>query len=117
MTAVVPAIVQNGLSDQTRHSNGLAQAFVKASLLATNSEAYAQACLALGSAQDPDYSKIQAPVLVVAGDQDKTSPSATVDFLKQAIKDIKVAPLTGVGHWHMVEDVSGSSRALQDFLG
>ena len=116
MTAVVPAIIQNGLSDQTRQSNGLAQAFVKASLLATNPEAYAEACLALGSAQDPQYSQIQAPVLIVAADQDKTSPSATVNFLKEAISNVKIVPLSGVGHWHMVEDVSGSARALQEFL-
>lgn len=116
MTAVVSAILSNGLSEQTRKNNVLAQALVKSSLLGTKPEGYAQACLALAGAGDPDYSKIVAPTLIVAGDQDKTSPQATTDALTGAIAGSKAITLAGVGHWHFLEDVEGVAKAISTFL-
>jgi pimeloyl-ACP methyl ester carboxylesterase len=116
MTAVVSAILTNGLSEQTRKSNVLAQALVKSTLLGTKPEGYAQACLALAGAEDPDYSKIVAPTLIVAGDQDKTSPQATTDALTGAIAGSKAITLAGVGHWHFLEDVEGVAKAISSFL-
>lgn len=78
----------------------IAQYAVRASLLSSPVEGYAQACLALAQATDPDYSKIAVPTLILAGSEDKTCPKATVDFLSERIKDSTVETLQDVGHWH-----------------
>jgi pimeloyl-ACP methyl ester carboxylesterase len=116
MTAVVGAVLTNGLSEKTKANNFLAQGLVKASLLATKAEGYAQACLALSEASDPDYSSISAPTLIIAGDEDKTSPQATTDALTRAISGSKSVTVSGVGHWHFLEDTEGVSKALRTFL-
>ena len=117
MTAVVSPILSAGISAITRKRNYTAQAFIKASLLATNPEAYARACLALASFQaELEYSKIKSPTLIIAGDEDKICPSATVQFLQTAIVGSEVDTFKGVGHWHMLEDVQGVAAAVKAFL-
>lgn len=115
MLAVADTICNAGLSEHTKSSRNLAVAFTRSSLLSTNAEGYARACLALREAADPDYARITCPVLLVGGSEDKTSPSATIQSLASAIKDSKVVTLQDVGHWHAIEDVSAVAELLRGF--
>lgn len=115
MLAVADTICNVGLSERTKSSRSLAVAFTRSSLLSTSAEGYARACLALREASDPNYSKIECPVLIVGGSEDKTSPSATTQFLTSAITDSKSVTLQDIGHWHAIEDVSAVAELLRGF--
>jgi pimeloyl-ACP methyl ester carboxylesterase len=100
MAAIADAVTSAGTSQKTAASRILETAAVRASLLCTPADGYAYACLALADAKEPDYTAITAPTLILAGNEDKTCPKATVDFLTQNIKNSKVVDLPDVGHWH-----------------
>lgn len=100
MGAIADTVATAGTSKATQSSNPLAYASVRASLISTPANGYGQACLALAAASEPDYSKIAASTLILAGDEDKTCPEATVNFLSKEIKDTEVVKLSNVGHWH-----------------
>ncbi|GAA5960157.1 hypothetical protein JCM8115_002530 [Rhodotorula mucilaginosa] len=116
MISVAATVANAGVSAKTNSSRTLAKSIVRASLLTTPAEGYAQACLAAAGATDPDYSKITAPTLIFAGDEDKTAPKPTIDFLSQAINGSKVVQLAEVGHWHQVEDFETVAKELKAFL-
>ncbi|BGP30349.1 hypothetical protein JCM10296v2_002103 [Rhodotorula toruloides] len=116
MSAIVDAVSTAGCSAKTNSSRPLSKAAVRASLLASQPEGYAQACLALAHADDPDYSAITAPTLIVAGSEDKTSPQSTIDFLSGAIPGAKVTKIEDIGHWHQVEDVDAVAREIRTFV-
>lgn len=115
MVAVAAAITAAGTSAKTQSTRPLATGSVFASLMSQPSEGYASACLALAGGVDPDYGKITAPVCIVAGEEDKTSPKATTEFL-QAATGAKVVDMPGVGHWHLLEDVEGLAGVFTAFV-
>lgn len=115
MSAIVNAVVSAGTSQYTQSSRPLAKGYVKSSLLSTPAEGYAQACVALANAVDPAYDAITATVLIVAGEEDKTAPKPTIEFLQSKIKNVKVETLEKVGHWHMLENVEETAGLLKSF--
>ncbi|EIW77955.1 alpha beta-hydrolase [Coniophora puteana RWD-64-598 SS2] len=117
MSAVADTVAASGISQKSLASRPLAKGMLRASLLATPAFGYALACLALTKALDPDYAAIGVPTLILAGDEDRTCPEATVRFLEGAIGGAKVVTLRNVGHWHIVEDVEGTARELRAFVG
>ena len=54
----------------------LQKAFIRTLLLSQKPEGYNALCGAIAKAEVPSYSTIKAPVLVLAGEEDKTSPVA-----------------------------------------
>lgn len=54
-------------------SNSVHHAFIRALLLSQTSDGYVSLCNAIVSARRPDYARIRCPVLVVAGEEDKTA--------------------------------------------
>ncbi|GAA5876549.1 hypothetical protein JCM3774_003135 [Rhodotorula dairenensis] len=116
MISIADTVATAGVSAKTNSSRTLAKSVVRASLLMSPAEGYAQACLAAAGATDPDYSKISAPTLIFAGDEDKTAPKPTIEFLHGAINGSKVVQLADVGHWHQVEDFDTVAKELKAFL-
>jgi pimeloyl-ACP methyl ester carboxylesterase len=116
MTSVASAIAAGGISRKTSTSRPLSKSAVFASLISSPAEGYALACLAGAKAVDPDYSTIRAPTLIVAGDEDKTCPKATVEFLQKSIAGAKVVELKDVGHWHQLEDCEALAKELAVFM-
>lgn len=116
MAAVAKTITTAGTSGLTAKSRPLATSAVYASLVAQPAEGYAQACLALAGATDPDYAEIVCPTLILAGEEDKTSPAATIEFLSKQIPQAKVVEMKGVGHWHLLEDVETTAKHLKSMI-
>lgn len=50
------------------------QAFIRALLLSQKPEGYASLCRVIAEAQPPKYADVKCPVLLIAGEDDKTSP-------------------------------------------
>lgn len=66
----------------------------------------------------PDYKSITAPLLIIAGDEDKSAPvEGSTHILKQygsANKEQKV--LHGVGHWHNLEAYGDVAKLVGEFV-
>lgn len=116
MSAVATTILGAGTSAFTQSSRPLSSGAVLASLLSSPPEGYARACEALASALDPAYERVTAPALLLAGEEDKTSPKDTIDFLASELPRAKVHTLKNVGHWHVLEDVDATADALKAFI-
>ncbi|KAH7914916.1 putative hydrolase [Hygrophoropsis aurantiaca] len=112
MAAVADTVATAGVSQKTLASGHLAKHAVRASLLATPPAGYAHACSALTRAKDPEYARITAGTVILAGAEDKTCPEATVRFLAESIRGAEVVSFGDVGHWHLFEDVEGVARVL-----
>lgn len=116
MAAIADTVTAAGTSQKTKSSNTMAIAAVRSSLLNTNPEGYAAACEALAAAVEPDYSKITARTILLAGSEDKTCPEATIKFLHEQIRGSEVFAINDVGHWHQLEDHKAVADATTKFI-
>ncbi|KAL2816965.1 hypothetical protein BJX63DRAFT_441316 [Aspergillus granulosus] len=119
MLSVVDAIIDAGLSTETKTNNPLAVAATRLSLLGQDPEGYAKACMALArSAEEAlEVEKVAAKTLILTGDQDAVSPPALCQKYAERIAGAEVVVLKGVAHWHLFEDVEGTVEAVHKFLG
>ncbi|PVH81065.1 3-oxoadipate enol-lactone hydrolase-like protein [Cadophora sp. DSE1049] len=101
-------------------STSLHHAFVRSLILGTSPEGYISLCNAIANATKPDYSKIDVPLLVLAGEDDKTAPLAASEAIVSAYGtkngEKKVQVLKGVGHWHCVEASEEVAKYVGGFL-
>jgi pimeloyl-ACP methyl ester carboxylesterase len=79
-------------------------------------EGYAACCEALANAVTPDYAGVKAPVLLIAGTQDKVSPPELSESLSKEISSAEVEVIPEIGHWHAVEAAAQVTSALRAFL-
>ncbi|KAL4938322.1 Alpha/Beta hydrolase protein [Aspergillus oleicola] len=88
---------------------------VRASVMKSDPEGYSRACEAMASLDhiDPEYNRITAPTLLLAGSGDVISPPERSYGIKGLIGDNAwVTILEGVGHQLILQDLEGCSRAL-----
>lgn len=116
MPAVADTVATAGTSETTHKTLPMVKGYVLTSLLSTPAEGYAQACIALATAKNPDYTKITVPTLIFAGSEDKTSPKATVDFLLEAIHGAEVSHVQQIGHWGTLEALPKTAELLAQFV-
>jgi pimeloyl-ACP methyl ester carboxylesterase len=116
MSAVADTIIAAALSEKSKTTRPLSVASVRELLLGQDPDGYASACEALAAAVEPDFASINAPVLLITGDEDKVSPVATNDDLLSIYPHAQLQVLEGVGHWHSLEDPDTVSRLLTEFL-
>ncbi|KAF1344223.1 hypothetical protein BDV97DRAFT_393846 [Delphinella strobiligena] len=119
MVSIVDALVLASTSERTKKENPLAIAAIRLSLLGQDPEGYAKACTALaGSVSDKlDFNSLEPETLITTGDEDKVSPPQLADGYSSSIPNLRgVRVLSGVGHWHVFEDVNGVASAVKGFL-
>jgi 2-keto-4-pentenoate hydratase/2-oxohepta-3-ene-1,7-dioic acid hydratase in catechol pathway/imidazolonepropionase-like amidohydrolase/pimeloyl-ACP methyl ester carboxylesterase len=120
MRHVALAVASAGTSAATKAENPLAHAAVQMSLLTQNPEGYAKGCTALASAHtlQLDLGKIGRATksLVITGEEDKICPPEYAKRLGGLLSSSDVHVLSGVGHWHVFEDVKRVSSLLRGFL-
>ena len=84
-----------------------------------DADGYARSCEALAEAQPAAVERIEAPVLLVTGDEDGVAPPQAVramaDKLHRA-KSTRVVVLPRCGHWTPIERPEECARELRDFL-
>ncbi|KAL3484378.1 Alpha/Beta hydrolase protein [Aspergillus germanicus] len=89
---------------------------VREAVAKSDVEGYAKACQAVAALDhvDPEYSRIAAPTLLLAGSGDVISPPERSFGLKELIGDNAwVNVLEGVGHQFILQDLEGSVGALK----
>ncbi|SCO90595.1 related to alpha/beta hydrolase [Fusarium oxysporum] len=96
------------------------KAFIRALLLSQKPEGYIALCRAIAQAELPPYANIKCPVLVLSGEEDKTSPIPDAQKIlsdwgcSDSSKSMHILP--GVGHWHCIEAADEVGSKIQEFL-
>ncbi|KNZ32644.1 MAG: alpha/beta hydrolase [Methylibium sp. NZG] len=119
MHDITHALVNASLSADTRQNQPLAVAFVRESLMRQDGEAYARTCEALADAQPAALDRIEAPVLLVTGDEDGVAPPQAVRALAEKLhraKSTRVVVLPRCGHWTPIERPDECQRELRAFM-
>lgn len=100
------------------NTTALQKAFIRTMLLSQSDEGYIANCKAIEHATPPDYSKVKCPILIIAGEEDKSAPLSGCqkihDELATQIKKLEV--LKGIGHWHCVEAPEQVGPLVRDFV-
>jgi pimeloyl-ACP methyl ester carboxylesterase len=119
MQEITEALLKAALSADTRERQPLAVAFVRESLMRQEGEGYARSCEALAGATAAAVDRIEAPTLLVTGDEDGVAPPQSVRALADRLHGVRskrVVVLPRCGHWTPVERSDECSRELRQFL-
>jgi pimeloyl-ACP methyl ester carboxylesterase len=116
MHEVALSLVQAATSAQTRQRSPVAVAFVRESLMRQDPAGYARTCEALADAQPAALERIEAPVLLVTGDEDGDAPPQALRALAERFERARVVVLNRCGHWTPVERPDDCVRELRDFI-
>ena len=119
MHEIALGLLNGAISADTRQRSPLAVAFVRESLMRQDADAYARTCDALAEASPAAVDRIEAPVLLVTGDEDGVAPPQQVRAFAEKLhcaKSTRVVVLPKCGHWTPVERPEECARELRDFL-
>ena len=119
MHEITTGLMNAAISADTRARLPVAAAFVRESLMRQDGEAYARSCEALAGAQPAAVERIEAPVLLVTGDEDGVAPPQSVRAMAEKLHraaSTRVVVLPRCGHWTPVERPDECQRELRDFL-
>jgi pimeloyl-ACP methyl ester carboxylesterase len=94
----------------------LVKAFIRELLLAQDPAGYISNCRVIINAKAPKYGEISVPVLVLAGDEDKSAPmeGCMKMFEEMGTSEKRLGVLRGVGHWHCLE---ADKEVVEKMLG
>jgi pimeloyl-ACP methyl ester carboxylesterase len=103
-----------------KSASSLVHAFVRALILSTSAEGYLSLCRVIASSERPKYERIEVPLLILAGEEDKTAPldacKDIFDAYGTTAQQKKLAVLP-VGHWHCIEAPEVVAHHIADFIG
>ena len=119
MHEITLALLNAAISADTRQRLPLAVAFVRESLMRQDGDAYARSCEALAGAQAAAVERIEAPVLLVTGDEDAVAPPQSVRAMADKLHgaaSTRIVVLPRCGHWTPVERPDECQRELREFL-
>lgn len=116
MDAVADAIIEGGFSSYSKHTNSALIGLAKDLLLRNHPEAYAASCRALAQAQAIDHSKVEAPVLLIVGDEDKVSPLSMSKLMSRRFPRAQLEIIPNCGHWATIEMPDAVNKSLLNFL-
>jgi len=119
MHEITLGLLNAAISADTRSRLPVAVAFVRESLMRQDGEAYARSCEALAGAQPAAVERIEAPVLLVTGDEDGVAPPQSVRAMADRLhgaRSTRVVVLPRCGHWTPIERPEECQRELRDFL-
>ncbi|CAI6335496.1 unnamed protein product [Periconia digitata] len=95
----------------------LAKGFMRELLLAQDPAGYCSNCRVIMGAEPPAYGTIEVPVLILAGEEDKSAP---LEGCKKMFEEIgtgekRIVVMEGVGHWHCLEAFEEVGQRILDF--
>jgi len=95
----------------------LHHAFIRELLLAQDAAGYISMCKVISGASPPDYAKIRVPVLIIGGDEDKSTPVEGCKKIFRALgtEEKKLDVLKGVGHWYAIEAADELCSKIMEF--
>lgn len=94
------------------------RAFIRELLMGQDPEGYVSNCRVIENARSPEYEKVSCPVLIIAGEEDKSAPlegcMTILDSLGSKVK--RLERLKGCGHWHCIEKADEVGKLIADFV-
>jgi len=86
-------------------ANPVVTAMMREVILGQDPAGYMSNCRVIAGAKPPEYGKVQQPVLIIVGEEDKSAPLEAVEKMFSEIGAAvkKLAVLDGVGHWQCLE--------------
>ena len=120
MQEIAQALVNASTSADSRERFPAAAAFVRESLMRQDPEGYARSCEALADAKPGAVDRIEAPTLLVTGDEDVVAPPQAVRAMGEKFtgsrSGARVVVLGRCGHWTPIERPQECARELAAFL-
>lgn len=119
MHEIALALVNASISADTRQRLPVSVAFVRESLMRQDPEGYARSCEALAATLPAAVERIEAPVLLVTGDEDGVAPPQSVRAMAERLanaKGVRTVVLNRCGHWTPIERPEDCARELRQFL-
>jgi pimeloyl-ACP methyl ester carboxylesterase len=116
MASIADTIVQATLSSNTRETQPVTVAAIRELLMGQCPEGYARTCEALAEAQPADVTRIEAPALLVTGEDDPIAPPQGLRALASKMQRARVEILPRCGHWTTYERASECQALLREFL-
>lgn len=100
-----------------KHASPLARGFIRELLLGQDPAGYCSNCRVIVNAKPPNYGKIAVPVLILAGEEDKSAPLEGCQKMLEEMGtgEKKLEVMKGVGHWHALEAFEQVGRHIMDF--
>lgn len=99
-----------------KNASPLAKAFIRELLLGQDLAGYISNCRVIANAKRPDYDKIEVPVLILTGEEDKSAPLEGCQKMFDEMKtEKKFEIIKGVGHWHCVEAPAEVGKLILEF--
>jgi len=88
-----------------KRASPLVRSFIRELLLAQDARGYVSNCRVIATAKPPAYRDVKGPVLVLAGEEDKSAPleGCKKMFEEVGTEEKRLEVLEGCGHWHCVE--------------
>lgn len=120
MQEIAEALLGAAISADTRERQPVAVAYVRESLMRQDGEAYARSCEALAEAPAAAVERIEAPTVLVTGDEDGVAPPQAVRAMAErfaAARRMRVVVLPRCGHWTPIERPAECRREITDLLG
>jgi pimeloyl-ACP methyl ester carboxylesterase len=100
------------------NTTALQKAFIREMIMAQDPQGYIANCRAIENATPPDYASVTCPILIIAGDIDKSAPLDGCKHIYESLgsskKDLNV--MEGIGHWHCVEDGETVGTLMKNFV-
>lgn len=95
----------------------LASAFIRELLLGQNPAGYIANCRVIVNAKPPNYSSIKIPILILAGEEDKSAPLEGCQrmFGEMGTTEKRLEIMTGIGHWHCLEAFEDVAKLIEGF--
>jgi pimeloyl-ACP methyl ester carboxylesterase len=119
MQEIAQTLMNAAISADTRQRVPAAAAFVRESLMRQDPDGYARSCEALADAKAAEVARIEAPTLLVTGDEDAVAPPQAVRAMAERLsnaKGVRVVVLNRCGHWTPIERPEDCTRELRGFL-
>lgn len=96
----------------------LQRAFIRELLLAQNPQGYAALCRAIAAAKPSDYTAVNCPFLLIAGQEDKSATREGCEYIFNHVSDgnKRMEVLANVGHWHCIEAPVEVGKLMDAFM-
>ncbi|KAH7349136.1 Alpha/Beta hydrolase protein [Pyrenochaeta sp. MPI-SDFR-AT-0127] len=100
-----------------KKASPLAKAFIRELLLGQDPAGYVSNCRVIVNAKPPNYGKINVPILILAGEEDKSAPleGCRKMFEEIGTSEKRLEVMQGVGHWHCLEAFEDVVNLIQAF--
>lgn len=86
-------------------ATALHRGYIREILLGQEVDGYVANCRVIEQAKPPAYEKVKAPILILAGREDKSAPLEGCQHIHDNLgsSNKKLEIMEGVGHWHCIE--------------